>query len=191
VDETTVSLIGIVLQGFAIVVAVWVFSHETRQSRSLLSIDLLFKMEDKFGSDEMRKARADAATAALAHLNEQDPDQQKRQQLDEILNFFEMLAMLVKQKKLDAQYAHFQFGYWFKHYYSFAYPIIQDIQRDSPHQWSHLAWMHKTFLDIEQQVEQQAGVAKEAGAAPQALLRRKDVLTFFEQENRLTSEENA
>jgi hypothetical protein len=194
-DEATIAVwtqIGaLIVQIVTIGIAIWVFRRETHQSQALLSIDLLFKLEEKFNSDTLRKARAEAASGAISILEgqsgeEQDVRQAQAQEqvrMDEILNFFDMLGLMVKQGRLDKKYAHFQFAYWLKHYYAFTHEYIRRVQKSRPQQWKYIPWIYDEFLKMKPQQTQEE--FKENDPSSNFLLSKKDLNDFFDSESKL------
>jgi hypothetical protein len=156
-DEATIAVwtqIGaLIVQIVAIGIAFRAFKHESHHSQALLSIELLLKLEEQFNSDTLRKARAKVGSVAIRVLEGRDVEEQDIRQMgvsiDEVLNLFEMLGLMVKQEKLDKQYAYFQFSYWLKPYYNFAHDYISATQEAKPQQWEHVSWIHAEFLKME------------------------------------------
>jgi hypothetical protein len=148
--------------------------------QNLPSTDLLFKLEEKFNSDSLRRARAEAAPVAISILEGQSVKKQDIQQaqvrMDEILNFFDMLALMVKQGKLDKKYAHFQFAYWLKHYYAYQHNYIRLIQKKRPQQWEHIPWIYGEFLEMEPQPEPEDS---------DYLLPKEKLKNFFDSESKI------
>ena len=61
--------------------------------------------------------------------------------MEDILDFFETLAMLVRKKALDPYMVWHTFDYWVERYYAIALPHIKARQQQEPGVWEDLSWL--------------------------------------------------
>ena len=87
----------------AAAVAVYAIWAESRRSRFALGIDLFLRLEADFRNDRMLTARR-VASKALRSENPSDAD--------DVLDFFEMIGLLVRRGALDKHVVWHNFFYW-------------------------------------------------------------------------------
>lgn len=124
----------------AAAVAVYAIWAESRRSRFALGIDLLLRLEADFGNDRMLTARRLASKA----LRSDDPSD-----ADDVLDFFEMIGLLVRRGALDKYVVWHNFFYWIHRYYLSAQDYITAIQKEDPTIWADLVELHRSLVLIE------------------------------------------
>jgi hypothetical protein len=110
------------------------FSYQVHRARFNQSVDLLFRLENDFFGGDKVKQRALAAQNYLA--NSQDFTE-----MEDILDFFETIAMLTRKKALDLYIVWHTFDYWIERYYAIAQPFIKARQTRDPGVWEDLEWL--------------------------------------------------
>ncbi len=125
-----------VVAASAAVVAVIV---ESRRSRFTFGIDLLTKLDERFQSG-MQAQRRNAAQGLLAG---------RPSDSDDVLDFFEVLGILVKRKALDPYFVWHFFFYWLNAYASAAAEYITTIRHDDPTIWQDLSYLRRRLRTIE------------------------------------------
>jgi hypothetical protein len=110
------------------------FSYQVHRARFNQSVDLLFRLEADFFGPAKIKQRALAAKSNL-----EDPT--NFLEMEDILDFFETLAMLVRKRALDPYMVWHTFDYWIERYYTIAKPHIRARQQQEPGVWEDLSWL--------------------------------------------------
>ena len=129
------------------VYAIWI---ESRRSRFALGIDLFLKLDERFGDNRMLVARR-AAAMALSSENKADAD--------DVLDFFEMVGLLVRRGALDEYVVWHNFFYWIHRYYLSAKDHIDTIQSEDPTIWADLTQLYSRLASIEKK-ERQCSVSQ-------------------------------
>lgn len=110
------------------------FSYQVHRARFNQSVDLLFKLESDFFGKNKIEQRAKAAENLL-----QNPEDFS--ETEDILDFFETVAMLTRRKALDKYVVWHTFDYWIERYVAVAASHIADRQQRDPGVWEDLAWL--------------------------------------------------
>ena len=110
------------------------FTYQVYRARFNQSVDLLFRLENDFFGGGKVKQRALAAQNYL--VNSQD-----FAEMEDILDFFETIAMLTRKKALDLYMVWHTFDYWMERYYAIAQPYIKARQARDPGVWEDLEWL--------------------------------------------------
>ena len=124
----------------AAAVAVYAIWAESRRSRFALGIDLFLRLEADFRNDRMLTARR-VASKALRSENPSDAD--------DVLDFFEMIGLLVRRGALDKHVVWHNFFYWIHRYYLLAQDYITAVQSEDPTIWADLMELHRCLVLIE------------------------------------------
>jgi len=120
------------------IVALWI---ESRRSRFSLGIDLLLKLDHNFKTERMCTARQTVAKAYQMNKSEND--------IDEILDFFEMIGLLTHRGALSDILVWHNFFYWIHGYYLLSRDYIKAAQSEDPTVWQNLVSLHKRLVAIE------------------------------------------
>jgi len=100
-------------------------------------VDTLQKLEDDFDSSRMRRARRDAAAGLLAN----EPDETEG--LDEVLNFFDTLGLLVRRRAVDEEMAWHDFDYWVTCYGGASAAVVRKVRHKHPTEWEDFIWLRR------------------------------------------------
>jgi hypothetical protein len=115
------------------VIALSAFIWQISRARLNQSIDLLFRLEaDFFGKKESQRARA------ARNLLDNDAN---FKEMEDILDFFETIAMLTRKKALREYFVWHTFDYWIERYYAVSLPHIRACQSQDPSRWEDLDWL--------------------------------------------------
>ncbi len=137
IDYNAVTALAAIVAALAAVWAIW---SESRRSHFVHSVELILRLDDRFGSEEMRKARQ-AASKSL--LNKTNTD------ADDVLDFFEMIGLLTRRGALDEKMVWHTFFYWIHRYYHAANEYITKERQKDPTVWKDLVHLHKRVIAIE------------------------------------------
>src|ERR1035437_9201982 len=88
-------------------------AYQIRRSRFVTSIDILLKFESNFFGREKREIRSKAARGMLRETADFS-------EAEDILDFFETIALLVRKGALDSYMVWHTFDYWISRYYEAA-----------------------------------------------------------------------
>ncbi len=138
------ALAATVAAGAALVSAVSIFrqvQQETERSRFSTSLESLWHFVAAWNSSGMEDARGNAAAALLAGQPTAD--------VDEVLDFFQELALLLDRGALDAEMVCYQFYYPMAHYWFASQDYVHQVQRDDPTAWSNLGQVITRLTAIE------------------------------------------
>jgi hypothetical protein len=100
---------------------------DTQAARRAHNASTIVKMLDEFHSERIKNARYRAAKAF--------DDKKDSKQSEDLLDFFESIAMLVKRDALDEMMVWSMFGYWMKRYWHACKTHIQTKQQADPTLW--------------------------------------------------------
>ncbi len=117
-----------------IILSMTAFAWQVHRARFNQSVDLLFKLEGDFFGDRKEKQRALSAKNNLKNAADYA-------EMEDLLDFFETVAMLTRKKALNLYMVWHTFNYWIEHYYQIARPHIQASQAFDPGRWEDLDWL--------------------------------------------------
>ncbi len=133
--EAIAALASVVAASTAVVAVV----VESRRSRFTFGIDLLTKLDERFQSGMQPRRR----TAAQGLLTGRPRDS------DDVLDFFDVLGILVKREALDPHLVWHFFFHWVNGYASAVGEYITTVRRDNPTIWQDLSYLRRRLLTIE------------------------------------------
>jgi hypothetical protein len=129
-----------------LIISLWFSWRGHRRSRFALGVDVLLKQEDRFNNGaDMLRARPLAAEALLRH--------EYNDCVDDVLDFFETIAILTRKGAIDEDLVWHTFFYWIEGYYQAAERYIRTEQREWPTTWEDLTWLYKKLCKIERRKE--------------------------------------
>jgi hypothetical protein len=99
----------------ALIVAIVTY-RQVKHSRFALGVDLLLKLEAQFDQPAMKAARSRAAKVLLPKLAAHE--KLESTDLEPVLDFFETLALLVRQQAVDEELVWNSFSYWLARYFA-------------------------------------------------------------------------
>jgi hypothetical protein len=109
-----------------------------RRSRLALQTDLLLKYYDKFYSPEMHRLRTVAAEKLLR-------GESPNYELEDVLDYFGIIAALLERKALDHRLTHGLFDWWILRYWQCAHKYVQwrraDPDDPNSEMWTYLERM--------------------------------------------------
>ncbi len=115
--------------------------YQISLSRLSLGADLIVRQDKRFESDEFRKKRRLAAKALL--------ESSDLENVDDVLDFFETIAILVHRKAFDKVLVWHTFFYWLHGYWLRGKDYIGQIRQKDPARYTDLLWLHDQLLEIE------------------------------------------
>jgi hypothetical protein len=195
--ETLLTLV-IALGGIAAAVgAIWAAMAATRQAsiteRSLherserarvsLALDMLMRLEDRFGGPRLLDSRRRAAKHVMDNFFVGDDDilaiEEQRQvsrAAFDVFNFFEQMGYLTRIGALEAESVERLFGWWIRCYWALYSPAIERIRRErgAPEGLRDFELLNRSVLEV----------ARQRGANPGTItsgaITRADLRMFVE-----------
>ncbi len=113
---------------------------ESRRFRLSIKIDNVIKFDERFNSLEMLKKRKTAAKL-LKEGNFTD--------VEDVLDFFEMVGMLARRGLLDKTMVWATFSYWIIHYYHLTKEYIKIRQKASSTLWNYFEELFSLVSKVE------------------------------------------
>jgi hypothetical protein len=130
----------------AMVVTITTVSQVRQETQRVLfnaGLDSLWHFDAQWNSDEMMDARSAAAAALL--------DGRPSHDIDEVLDFFDQVALLLKRGALDEELVSYEFYWPMANYWFASQEYIRQVQRDAPAAWEQLAGAVPRLAAIEAQ----------------------------------------
>lgn len=121
----------VIISCLSVTLSLIAFAYQVRRARFTQSIDLLLRFEASFFGQEKREQRSKAAQGMLR----QPPE---FQEAEDILDFFETIALLQRRGALDRYMLWHTFYYWVNHYYEAAKEHIEERRRSEPTVWKDI-----------------------------------------------------
>jgi hypothetical protein len=140
--------IGSIATSIGVIVAVVAFIIESHRSRFTKAIDILMQFDKRFDSPEFRETRRRAAEFLLSGSKEEDKD--GRQAIADVLNFFETVAFLYRNKAIKANVVWHTFASWLLPYWKAAESYIQICLLNDPNSYGETAVLFDAVWSIEQ-----------------------------------------
>ena len=138
----------------ALIVTVTTVSQVRQETQRVLfnaGLDSLWHFDEQWNSDGMMDARSAAATALL--------DGRPSHDIDEVLDFFDQVALLLKRGALDEEMVCYEFYWPMANYWFASQEYIRQVQRDAPAMWEQLAGAVPRLAAIEAQRRKHAAEA--------------------------------
>ena len=134
--------------------------------RFSLKVESLFAVEKRFNEPEYRRSRHLAARQLQMNRPESD--------VDDVLDFFDMLGLLVRRGAIDEEMVYHTFFYWVDGYWRAATDVIQRERQKNERVWEDLPRLYERLLAIENR---------------EGVKRQEDVREFLEYEVQQYEEE--
>ncbi len=141
-----VSEIAIAIGTIALaVIAVWAIRTEGKRVRLALGADLVFRLDERFNSQDMKEMRQSVARNINQSPNLQSPN------LQPVLDFFEPIGQLMRNGVLDKELVYCMFFRWIHHYRHLAKDYIANERHNRPQIWEDFLYLHEQLLPLEQE----------------------------------------
>jgi hypothetical protein len=120
----------------------WQVRQQIALSRFTTGIDSLWHLEDRWTAPAMLQTRRQAAVGLLQNAPTQD--------IEAVLDFFELLALLVKRDLIDAETAWHAYYWPLAHYWAAAQSYIRQTRQDEGiATWEDLEALVRSLTTIE------------------------------------------
>ena len=124
----------------AALTAIFAVMRESRRSRFQSGVDILFKLNDMFSTEGMRKTRRKAAKGIR---------QGRNADVDDVLDFFEVVGLLVRRRAIADLFVWHSFFYWTHRYYLLTKEYVASVREKDPTTWSDFVWLHQRLENVE------------------------------------------
>lgn len=129
-----------------LIIALVVHWSESKRERFALGVDLILRLDSFFNSPEFRKTRNEAAAILLSGGPQKEI---KTAPLDEVLNFFEMVGVLMLRGALNDEIAWNVF-FSYMHKYKLCAKDYIDAQREKDSTvWEHFVKVYEHLKEAE------------------------------------------
>lgn len=139
IDSNIISSIAAIITAFAAVAAFWWQGHLNRIN---MNFEYLWRLDEQFANnDKMLKKRKKIACALL--------EKRYISEIDDILDFFETIGLLIERGVLDKRLISDRFNYWAVRYWLVSSSYILEKRRSaySPHLWIRFEkWSREMLL---------------------------------------------
>ena len=116
--------VGSITSSIGVIAAIVFFIFENRRSKFSRAIDILMQYDNKFDSPEFRATRRRAAEFLLS--GGKSDDEEGRQAINDVLNFFENIAFLYDNNVVNAKMVWHTFASWFLPYWKTSETYIKE-----------------------------------------------------------------
>jgi len=139
-DFNAMAAYAAVIAAGAAVVGVYT---ESKRARFALGVDLLMKVDERFNSEQIRKARRAAAECLVDKTKKDVSD------TDDLLDFFDSLGLLTRRGALDEVMVWHTFFPWVNVYWNAANQYITSSRQKEPTLWANAAYLYQHLAAIE------------------------------------------
>ncbi len=143
------NMISAIMAVISSLIAIYAIVHEFRRSRFSFGMDLLFKITDQFNHPDFTLKRIAAAKFLLKLKDKTDYYKWICPDLDEILDFFQIVGSLTRRGALDKNIVWEYYSYWVNNYYVASEQYIKLCQQEFPQTYEDIVWLHKLFIKLE------------------------------------------
>jgi hypothetical protein len=121
---------------------VFKLTQEIRWSRSTRHIDLMLKFQERFHANGMILKRNRAAAFLLSQRASAPVHDPAWSQVDDVVDFFQVVGTLVKRGHANQDLAYNFFHYWFSHYWLSVRAYVEYVRAKSPVTWAEAQWLY-------------------------------------------------
>lgn len=141
-DWTAIGVIVAFLVGLG---SIWFQAIESRRTRKSRGLEIVATAFEKWNGEEMRAIRKNVATMLI----ETHGAQNATDDLFSLLNFFDSLGFMVKEKIVKPEYVWSYFGTWILPYSKASEKHIDNAQSDDPNVLSEVIFLFRAIKNIE------------------------------------------
>lgn len=147
IDFNAITAYAALMAAGTAIYAVWI---EGKRSRFAHGIDTLFKLIDQFEGEKFReKRRMVARTLLEKKITENEIKWQNS--ASEIMDHFEMVAILLQKKVIDLDLTYAEYMYWLDNYYFLLHDLVDYFRHEmnDQTQWEDVYWLRDQFIKHE------------------------------------------
>ena len=110
----------------------------------------MLKLNDQFDNKDMRNTRSTAARILKDNKTQLgSPKNFSTTEIDDVLDFFEGMAFLVRGGQISPEVAQHAFYYWIEGYHLATKKYVEAVRRGRPAQWEFIEWLYKATSQVE------------------------------------------
>jgi hypothetical protein len=157
----------------ALIVSVLALAYQVWRTGLVQAADLLMRLEQKYFGQENCMQRSLAARNNLK--NPEDFIE-----MEDILDFFEAVAMFTRKEALNLYMVWHTFDYWMERYYAIALPHIRSSQISDPGRWEDFVWIVPKIQNLNKKKIEK--MRKSGSAMPILIDSAEEKLRFLREE---------
>jgi hypothetical protein len=145
IDYNAVAAYAGLIAAMAAVVAIWL---EGRRARFSQGLDILLRMNDTFDSNDFKEKRQTVVNLLLKQ-GEGSKLPAQADAIDDLLNHFEVLGLLLRKRVLDEELVWAHYFVWLHYYFFSLRTYIASVRTWEPTIWDDVDWLHKRLIPLE------------------------------------------
>lgn len=130
------------LIGIGTIVLAGVAGYQAWLLRNSAMADVILKLDERF-NDKLLNKRKEAARSLKDGPDEHDAN------IEDVLDFFETLGLLIRRHAVDKEIVWHTFFYWIHGYAKYAKNFVAKQRSKSPNRYAEIQYLHKQTLKIE------------------------------------------
>ena len=148
IDYNAILAITAVVGSLVAIYQIWA---ESRTARFTIGVGLLTELFDRFNEDNMWEKRSKASKFLIEKSDQTQFSEKEDPDLDDILDFFEMIGLLMKRGALDPTMVWNTFFYHFNGYYHGAKNYMDWCieTKDDQTLWENVYFLYNHLIKIE------------------------------------------
>lgn len=119
---------------------------QTKRLRVSLQIETLSKLVDRFENASFESKRSEAARSCINNIQNKNPGIE----IEEMFDFFDEIAFLVRIKALTLEMAWHEFYHWIRLYYQSAEIYFNDRRVKEPSVWEDIFKLYPKLNSFEE-----------------------------------------
>jgi hypothetical protein len=119
---------------------------ERQQTREMFEVDVILKLEDRFGDLILVQRRLHAASFLRSPPPNDDP---RWDDLNDLIDFFQVVGTITKLNHLRIELTYKWFSYWLLHYYAACKDYISAQRESSPVIWKDLVDLYSQMIEFD------------------------------------------
>lgn len=156
-------LLSAVAATVAVLVAIATLTIQGRRARTLLRIDVLFRFDNQFNSEQFRKIRSSAAFAVSKKAED-------FRDVDEVLDFFDTMGLMARKGALDLEMVWSTFYLLVDGWWNATAGYVRESQADDELTWEYFVELWQSLTKIEK---------KKTGSNESSLTWSREEVTWF------------
>ncbi len=132
---------------FAVGATVRSTAKQIDNSRFVLGVDLLFKMDERFNSKGMKRTRSEGARALLDRGEQLSTA--RYENADDILDFFETLGLMTRRGALDKEMVWSTFFPWIEVYWLASQEYVKSEMIEELETWKDFKNLYERMVVVE------------------------------------------
>ena len=141
-----VTAIGALIASIVGIVTIIILTKQSRLTKRTIDISVLLELEARFEKESMLQKRKKASNSLLSKKNL--GARENLGVLDDVLNFFELIGLLLGKGALDQEMVTSEFSFYAYCYWEASHEYIKQIRSRDPNYWIHYEELIKAMNKI-------------------------------------------